>query len=79
MEHLENLERLEAGMMRDIDEYVHVMDEFETALGKRQSDWASRAKTARMVAAARNKTINLIVSGAIAGAAIFLTMTTFML
>ncbi|MBR5287053.1 MAG: hypothetical protein IKU34_00490 [Clostridia bacterium] len=72
---MENLEKLEAKMVRDIDEYVRAMDEFETALNTRRTAWNDRAKLARKLAAARNKTLNLIVSGGIAGGAIFLIMT----
>ena len=72
---MENLEKLESKMMRDIDEYVRTMDSFETALNERSTKWNDRAKLARKLAAARNKTVNLIVSAAIAGAALFLIMT----
>lgn len=72
---MENLEKLEAKMVRDIDEYVRSMDSFETALNKRETEWRSRAELARKLAAARNKTLNLLISGGIAGGAIFLIMT----
>lgn len=71
---MENLEKLEAKMVRDIDEYVRSMDSFETALNERRTAWHDRAKAARRLAAARNKTLNLIVSAGIAGGAIFLIM-----
>jgi len=72
---MENLEKLEAKMIRDIDEYVRSMDSFENALNERNTKWNDRAKLSRKLAAARNKTVNLIVSAAIAGAALFLIMT----
>lgn len=76
---MENLDRLEAKMVHDIDEFVQSMDQFETALNKRSTDWNERAKLARKLAAARNKTLNLLVSGGIAGGAIFLIMTVLVL
>ena len=72
---MENLDMLEAKMVRDVSDFVQSMDNFETALNKRSSDWNERAKLARKLAAARNKTLNLLVSGGIAGGAIFLIMT----
>lgn len=76
---MENLDKLEAKMVRDINEYVRSMDNFETALNKRSTDWNERANLARKLAAARNKTLNLLVSGGIAGGAIFLIMTVLVL
>ena len=76
---MDNLEKLESKMMRDIDEYVRTLDSFETALNDRNTKWNDRAKVARRLAAARNKTVNLIVSAGIAGAALFLILTMLIL
>ena len=76
---MENLDMLEAKMVRDVSDFVQSMDNFETALNKRSSDWNERAKLARKLAAARNKTLNLLISGGIAGGAIFLIMTMLVL
>ena len=72
---MENLENLEAKMVRDINEYVRSLDDFETALTERRTAWHERALTARRLVAARNKTLNLIISAGVAGGAIFLIMT----
>lgn len=72
---MDNLQKLEANMIRDVDEYVCTMDSFETALNERTTKWGDRAKVARRLAAARNKTLNLIVTLLIAGAAVLVTLT----
>jgi len=71
---MDNLQKLEANMIRDVDEYVRTMDSFETALNERTTKWSDRAKVARRLAAARSKTLNLIVALIIAGAAVLVTL-----
>ena len=71
---MDNLEKLESSMIRDVDEYVRTMDQFEMALNERTTKWGDRAKVARRLAAARNKTMNLIVTLIIAGAAVLITL-----
>lgn len=72
---MDNLQKLEANMIRDVEEYVRAMDSFETALNERTVKWGDRAKVARRLAAARNKTLNLIITLIIAGAAVLVTLT----
>lgn len=71
---MDNLQKLEANMIKDVDEYVRTMDSFETALNERTTKWGDRAKVARRLAAARSKTMNLIVTLIIAGAAVLVTL-----
>ena len=72
---MDNLENLESKMVKDIDEYVRTMDSIEMALNARNTKWNDRAKIARKLAAARNKTLNLIITAVIAGAAAFAILT----
>ena len=74
---MDNLEKLEAKMVRSVDEYVRTMDSFEMVLNERSTKWNDRAKHARRLAAARNKTLTLIVTVAIVAAALFVSLIAF--
>lgn len=68
---MEDLKTLEGQMHKDISDYVKAMDEFETALSNRTSEWHNREIRSKKNATMRGNTMSIILTLAIAlGAAI---------
>ena len=67
---MEKLKNAESNMHQDMDNYVKIVDDFETALNKRTATWHDRAQKALKMAGARKQTVNLVISALIALGAI---------
>ena len=67
---MEKLKNAESNMHQDMDNYVKIVDDFETALNKRTTAWHDRAMKARKMAGVRKQTVNLVISALIALGAI---------
>lgn len=67
---MEKLKNAESNMHQDMNNYVKIVDDFETALNKRTTVWHDRALKARKMAGARKQTVNLVISALIALGAI---------
>lgn len=67
---MEKLKNAESNMHQDMDNYVKIVDDFETALNERTTAWHERAQKARRISGARKQAVNLVLSALIALGAI---------
>lgn len=65
-----NLQEKEAQMHSEINQYAKLVDDFQTALNDRTRKWHTRELNSDKLAAARNHTIALIVTGGIIAGAV---------
>lgn len=70
-----NLQEKEAQMHSEINQYAKLVDDFQNALNDRTRKWHTREMNSEKLAAARNQTIALIVTGGIAVGAIVAFLT----
>lgn len=70
-----NLQEKEAQMHSEINQYAKLVDDFQNALNDRTRKWHTRELNSDKLAAARNQTIALIVTGGIAAGAIIAFLT----
>ena len=70
-----NLQEKEAQLHSEINQYGKLVDDFQNELNNRTRKWHTRELNSEKLAAARNSTIALIITGCIGAGAIIAFLT----